>query len=259
MAIGPSCSDLWTRKPKHGEWEGGEGNGPGGPSVPGVRIRPRAEASGAEHPRTFADEPSDRLVPAMCLYPSVHPSSEHHLTRPTLKRSNGSVPNQIFFESLNVFRFNMLPRMEPIIAEPSRVAWAAAPGARRIAPRAKDGGDCPPRAPKAVAPALIRVNTMSEGPHTDHDATHSIKNQPPAARGRYRRHLHGYRSLRRTDRETDLRKGAIDAAAPGRGHQCRSGEGGQCLQIRRAVPARLHHRHQHHPGAQGRQDRAPHH
>src|SRR2546430_2713818 len=113
----------------------------------------------------------------------------------------------IFFESLNVFRFNMLPRMEPIIAEPSRVAWAAAPGARRIAPRAKDGGDCPPRAPKAVAPALIRVNTMSEGPHTDHDATHSIKNQPPAARGRYRRPPHRYRSLRRKDRGTDPWRG----------------------------------------------------
>src|SRR6266511_3044664 len=114
MAIGPSCSDLWTRKPKHGEWEGGEGNGPGGPSVPGVRIRLRAEASGAEHPRTFADEPSDRLVPAMCLYPSVHPRSEHHLTRPTPKRSNGSVPNQNFFENENAFIFSILPRNEPL-------------------------------------------------------------------------------------------------------------------------------------------------
>ena len=45
----------------------------------------------------------------------------------------------------------------------------------------------------------------------------------------------------------------------GRGHRCRRREGRQRLRLGRAVPPRVDHRHQHHPGAHGRQDRAPDH
>ena len=48
----------------------------------------------------------------------------------------------------------------------------------------------------------------------------SQRRQPSSGR-RHRRHLHRYRGLRRPDRQADLRQGAVDAAAAGRGHQCR--------------------------------------
>ena len=78
----------------------------------------------------------------------------------------------------------------------------------------------------------------------------------PASCGRYRRHLHRYRGVRRQDRHALVRQDTVDAGASGRRHQHRRRQGRQRLPLGRAVPARLDHRHQHDPGAHRRQDRA---
>ena len=108
---------------------------------------------------------------------------------------------------------------------------------------------------KPVSPTPVSV------PKPEHEAAHSPPSRrlEPSPCGRYRRHLHRHRGLRRANRQADIRQGAVDTGPSGRRHQCRGRKGRQRLPIRRAVPARLDHRHQHHSGAHRRQDRAAYH
>ena len=62
---------------------------------------------------------------------------------------------------------------------------------------------------KPVSPTPVSV------PKTDHEAAHSLPSRrlEPSSCGRYRRHLHRHRGVRRRDRQAHVRQGAVDAAA----------------------------------------------
>ena len=81
------------------------------------------------------------------------------------------------------------------------------------------------------------------------------RQRPP--RRRHRRHLHRHRGVRRQDRPADLRQGAVDAASGwSTASAAASTKAGSDYASAEPVPARLDRRHQHHPGAHRRQDRA---